>query len=300
MRKLVLILGITAVFSFTSFAQSKNDTIQQLQRQILNLENLNSILSTRVSTANSNMKKLERIISANEDSLALLAKELIQTNKNLQELANNFGLQIKQLSTKTDENFLTVSNTVRKNTIYWILAVFLIGLLSAFLFGRLRNKLISEKTGLSDQIKNSSEPLREKLLKLDNQVFWLLESHLQSAKSEQLKPDEINHSLALKVADEIIRIQKILNSMDQDAKELKQIAFAVDRIQDYFKENGYEMVEMLNMSYDKGMKVSAKFKHDESLKHGEQIITKIIKPQINYKGVIIQEAQVEVSTGEPH
>ena len=29
----------------------------------------------------------------------------------------------------------------------------------------------------------------------------------------------------------------------------------------------------------------------------EEIITKIIKPQINYRGVMIQAAQVEVSVG---
>jgi hypothetical protein len=46
------------------------------------------------------------------------------------------------------------------------------------------------------------------------------------------------------------------------------------------------------------MKVSAKFKPDVTLKQGEQIITRIIKPQVNYNNVIIQEAQVEVSVGQ--
>ena len=50
--------------------------------------------------------------------------------------------------------------------------------------------------------------------------------------------------------------------------------------------------------YDQGMKVSAKFKPDANLKKGELIITRIIKPQVNYSNVIIQEAQVEVSVGE--
>jgi hypothetical protein len=58
------------------------------------------------------------------------------------------------------------------------------------------------------------------------------------------------------------------------------------------------MVELLNKPYDPGMKLSVKFKHDESLKPGEKIITRIIKPQINYNNHIIQEAQVEVSTGD--
>jgi hypothetical protein len=55
---------------------------------------------------------------------------------------------------------------------------------------------------------------------------------------------------------------------------------------------------MLNKPYDQGMKVSANFRPDESLKAGEQIITRIIKPQVNYNDIMIQAAQVEVSVGE--
>ncbi len=46
------------------------------------------------------------------------------------------------------------------------------------------------------------------------------------------------------------------------------------------------------------MKLSAKFKPDPSLKNGEKIITRIIKPMVNFNKITIQEAQVEVSVGE--
>jgi hypothetical protein len=151
---------------------------------------------------------------------------------------------------------------------------------------------------LSDQIKNTSEAIREDILKLDNQVFWALDIQKNLRKTEQNESEDIDHSLALKVADEIIRIQRNLSSMDPETKGLKQLEFAVERIQDNFKENGYEMVELLNKPYDQGMKVSAKFKPDGTLKRGEQIITRIIKPQVNYNNNIIQEAQVEVSVGD--
>ena len=55
------------------------------------------------------------------------------------------------------------------------------------------------------------------------------------------------------------------------------------------------IVEMLGKPYNDGMKVSVNFETDESLKEGEQIITGIIKPQINYKGKMIQTAQITVS-----
>jgi len=298
MRKTILILGVIAIFSTVSVAQTKNDTIKKLQRQIVNLGNLNSRLSTQINAANSNIKKLEGRLLSTVDSVDVLKKELVLTNKNLQAMANKFELKILQLSDKSNSDFSALSKRVSNNTLYWILAIVSILLFSAILFGWLRNRLTLVKTELSDQIKNSSEAIRGEIIKLDNQVFWSLDYQEKLSKTEQNESENIDHSLVLKVADEIIRIQKNLSSMDPETKGLKQLEFAIERIQDNFKENGYEMVELLNKPYDQGMKVSAKFKPDNTLKRGEQIITRIIKPQVNYNNLIIQEAQVEVSVGE--
>lgn len=298
MRRAILITGVIAIFSAVSVAQTKNDTIQQLQRQIVNLENLNSRLSAQVNAANSNIKKIESRLSSAADSMNVLKNELALTNNNLKAVANKLELQFRQLSDKSDSDFSVLSKRISNNTLYWILAIVATILFPTILFRWLRSRLTMVKTELSDQIKNTSEAIREDILKLDNQVFWSFDFQKKLIKTEQNESEDIDHSLALKVADEIIRIQKNLRSMDPESKGLKQLEFAVDRIQDNFKENGYEMVELINKPYDQGMKVSAKFKSDDTLKPGEQIITRIIKPQVNYNDVIIQEAQVEVSISE--
>jgi hypothetical protein len=264
----------------------------------VNLENLNSGLSKQVASTNSNIKKVERMLLSTTDSVEVLKKELALTNKNLQTIANKLELQLEQLSNKSNSDLTALSKRVSNNNLFWIIAVVLIVLFAAILFGWLRSRLISVKTELSDQIKNSSEGIREEIIKLDNQVFWTLDFQKKHSNTEPIESESTDHSLVLKVADEIIRIQKNLSSMDPETKGLKQLEFAIDRIQDNFKENGYEMVELLNKPYDEGMKVSAKFKPDDTLKHGEQIITRIIKPQVNYNNVTIQEAHVEVSVGE--
>ena len=106
---------------------------------------------------------------------------------------------------------------------------------------------------------------------------------------------EQDHSLALKVADEIIRIEINLAKMDPAVKGYKQLSKAVERIRTNFAANGYEIVDMLGQPYHEGMKVVANFVTDESLAEGAQIITGITKPQINYNGVMIQSAQITVS-----
>ena len=86
--------------------------------------------------------------------------------------------------------------------------------------------------------------------------------------------------------------------MDEKTKGLKQLAASVKRIQDNFASNGYELVEMLGKQYSDGMKVTANFILDEDLGENQQIVTRIIKPQVNYKGVMIQSAEIEVSQGQ--
>lgn len=302
MRKILLTITAIGFFCIASFAQAKNDTIQKLQTSIERLEGVNIKLTGQLNTSNSNIQKIEKKLSATADSLNILKDNLANTNSNLQTMADNLGVKIQQTSEKASADLSTLNAKVGKNTLYWIIAVLFIALLSVLLFGWLKKQLSIEKLGLIDQIKNTSETLRDEQIKLDGQLIKLLDTQMQLMNTERqttsAKAEEVDHSLALKVADEIIRIQQNLSNMDSETKGLKQLSASVERIQNNFKANGYEMVDMLNKPFDAGMKVTANFKPDEKLKPDEQIITRIIKPQVNFKGVMIQSAQIEVSQGE--
>lgn len=58
---------------------------------------------------------------------------------------------------------------------------------------------------------------------------------------------------------------------------------------------GYEIVNMLGKPYHQEYKVIATFSEDENLPPNSQIITRVIKPQINYKGKMIQASEIHVS-----
>jgi hypothetical protein len=56
------------------------------------------------------------------------------------------------------------------------------------------------------------------------------------------------------------------------------------------------MVNLLNKGYDERMNIDViNFITDENLTEGRKIITSVIKPQVNYNGILIQRAQVDVS-----
>lgn len=301
MRKILLTITAIGIFNIASFAQAKNDTIQLLQKSIEKLEASNKNLTNQLNAANVSIQKNDKRISELADSLYILKDNLANTNKNLQIISDKLGVKIQETSDKVSAGLSTLNEKVSKNTLYWIIAVLFITLLLVLLFGWLKKQLNKEKMGLYKQIKKTSVSLREELLKLDDQLIKLLDTQMQLMKERQTssaKTEEVDHSLALKVADEIIRIQQNISNMDPNTKGLKQLVASVKRIQANFEANGYEIVDMLNKPYDAGMKVTANFKPDENLKPDEQIITRIIKPQVNFKGVMIQSAQIEVSQGE--
>jgi len=109
---------------------------------------------------------------------------------------------------------------------------------------------------------------------------------------------EILNPLAFKLADEITRMRQRITSMPSDINGIAQLSKSLDRLEDELNILGFELPVILNKPYDDGMTVKARFIPSEGINPGEKIITKIIKPQINYKGQLVQIAEVEVSTGE--
>lgn len=104
-----------------------------------------------------------------------------------------------------------------------------------------------------------------------------------------------DHSLVLKVADEVTRMENNLMKMDPNIKGHKQLLASLRRIKDNFLAHDYELVDMLGKPYNEGMKVNADFVIDEKMEEGKRIITAVTKPQVNYKGEMIQKATITVS-----
>lgn len=304
MRRTLLHIATSLLLLFTvqvSLAQSNNDAaITQLQQDIKDLKQSNSALNKELKNQKSDFSKQ---LNAANDSIGILKSKLQSVEQTIQNNKTELTTQISTTQTKASADSQQLDSKIKDNTLYWIIAVLAIALLSVLLFVLLRKQVTKNKTDITANIQQTKKALEEEGVKLDSKLADLLATQMLLMKEERQavpssKAEEVNHELALKVADEIIRIQKNLGNMDAETKGLKQLVASVKRIQDNFEANGYELIEMLNKPYDQGMKVTANFKPDETLKAGEQIITRIIKPQVNFKGVMIQAAQIEVSQGE--
>ena len=280
----------------------KNNILEQ-QKEI---DVLNKTISNQWIVIGRQKKNISALQEENKslftstDSLSLL----IQTNgDNIIINSKELGTKIQEAGQKADTQIAQLDNNVEKNRLYWIIATLATLLLGGIIYWLLGKRISSSKTDVETQIRSTKASLEEESVKLDNKLVEVLENQLklqqESSKAQPVASNEkADHSLALKVADEIVRMQKNLTQMDEKTKGLKQLNSSVQRIQQNFAANGYELVEMLGKEYNEGMKVTANFTPNEDLETGKQIISRIIKPQVNFKGEMIQAAQIEVSVGE--
>lgn len=272
------------------------DKFTLLQKQQGNVENhLNKLVDKQ--------REGEHKIQSLSNENAKLAKAIDSLQNACRQLANTQAADRKNISgeiNKTNSNVQTNQDMLRSRTL-WIgimavaLLIFIIGVAYQLTKRiKLGNTSISEVRKAQEALQLVQTKMQEESVKLDDKLLEMFDKQI-SATPKVVGTDKPDHSLALKVADEIVRIELNMSRMDSSIKGYKQLAKAVKRIKDNFKANGYEIIDMLGKPYNEGMKVTANFVADEELEEGKQIITGITKPQINYNGQMIQAAQITVS-----
>ncbi|HMO40014.1 MAG TPA: hypothetical protein PKC76_11250 [Saprospiraceae bacterium] len=311
MKKIILVsllLGASNLFAQT---QSDSLLIKQIPAIQTTIEKQKQEIDGLTSKVNSQQTTIDRQrISINDLNGKAVSLEntvdslssLIETNRsNINTIADDLGTKIQETEEQTETRISELGEDVEKNRLHWIIATLVTLLLGALMYLFLGKRIKSSQTDLETQIRNTKKSLKEESIKLDNKLIEVLETQFkvqqEESKSQPIATNEkADHSLALKVADEIVRMQKNISRMDADIKGLKPLEKGIERIQANFAANGYEMTDLLNKKFDDRMTIEVvNVLDDESLPKGEKIITRVIRPQVLHNGVLIQRAQVEVS-----
>lgn len=306
----IFLLIVTQVYS-----QQRNVSQRSLVAKTEALQNKVSALESENQNLKNKLNKLSSEQSKLNADVKVLAVKSDSTSSELSKFSSELNSKIQTADTSAKEGFAKMDKNISSSRIFWIiglLATALLGYLLYTLLGKKINtssstweqKLKSDRSALEIQIQNTKKSLEEESVKLDSKLVELLETQQKlanqnpAASSASASNAEPDHSFALKVADEIVRIQKNIQQMDASTKGLKQLSASVKRIQENFISQGYEVVDMLGNEYNDGMKVIANFVSTDDLPTGKQVITRIIKPQVNFQNEMIQAAQIEVSVGE--
>lgn len=295
---LVSTINLFAQQQTTSISSNDISAIQNsLEKQKTEIKSLGSKLSSQIIIINQQKSTIKKLT----DSVNSLSNRTDTNSANINGIAHDLGTKIQETDTSSKNSISKLDKDVNTNRLYWIIATLLTLLLGGLIYWLLGKRIATSQTDIESQIRNTKKSLEEESLKLDSKLVEVLDTQLKLKQEEKQivsvnSNTEIDHSLALKVADEIVRMQKNISKMDEATKGLKPLVKGIERIQANFASNGYEMVNLLNKDYDERMNIDViNFITDENLTEGRKIITSVIKPQVNYNGVLIQRAQVDVS-----
>lgn len=289
----------------TVSAENNSKEIEGLKTEVNSLMNRQKHLESEVGTLSSKTSDAEKEIS----DLSSQDKELQSVVDSLQGVSNALAAALrtnkKELSEsigKTNELALSTESVLSSRTLWGscglaILLLAIIATIFAFL------KKIKLGTTSIDDVRRAQEALQaaqtkmqEESVKLDNQLLAIVQKQLDaSVPSANKTTGEPDHSLVVKLADEIARIETNLSKMDKSVRGYKQLVQAKDRMINNVRANGYEIISLLGQEYNDGMQFQTRFVPDESLPEGKRIITGMIKMQVNYNGKMIQPAEIVVS-----
>lgn len=316
MKRITLLLFLLA--SIYVFAQTETVTkvdlgkeLQPLKTSIHNLQNENNklkievgSLKTKISDANKTIESLQKQTQTNSTAISQTTNEL--------------GVKISTTETNANQKISEIGNSLSTKTLYGIIGVLIAILISGLLYwllskrqqsdksdfeGKLEDKTSSLKTDVISEIEKTKKELQQENIKLDLKLMEVLGNQLKANKPIEIIANsndvsKIDHSLPLKVADEITRINAYANTLDPNSQDAKALKSSVKRLFNTFKASQYEIIDLLGQKYDDGLKVIVvNAIEDSNLKQGEEIISRIIKPLVKYNGEQIQAAQVDISIG---
>ena len=270
------------------------------------------ILQKKQVKADNNLRKLIESQHVAERKIQTLAKEneaqrlaidsLQDKCKSLEEAQSTDREKINGKIDATDNNVRTNQDLLQSRTLYGVIVVIVVLAIIVVIAYRLAkriksgNSTIGDVRKAQDALQAAQTKMQEESIKLDNQLLAIVQKQLDaSVTSANKTTGEPDHSLVVKLADEIARIETNLSKMDKSVRGYKQLVQAKDRMINNVRANGYEIISLLGQEYNDGMQFQTRFVPDESLPEGKRIITGMIKMQVNYNGKMIQPAEIVVS-----
>ena len=268
------------------------------------IDSINKSNNLYIKELNDRINRNSRILNRINDSIENITNQINDLNQSKGQLINGIKIlntdvedikgKLNKTSKKIDSEVLNINEILDSNSTIDILIFISIFIIVVLSFLVLRKKFRTDSFIVEEMILK----LESQNIELDKKLIELYNTRLEKEKENRNDDNKVDHSLSLKVADEIIRMENNLQYMSNETKGVKQLVRALKSIKDTFQINGYEIVEMIGKPYNEGINAIVNFVPDENLKEGQRIITRIIKPQVNFNGVMIQSSQIEVSVSE--
>lgn len=318
---LSIAMGSFLLMSFAPIAENYNsESFIEAQHNELTSDSLSVIteLTHRCTVLEAQHAKLRRQLTTTEKhmtDLATLSQTLLNTTTaqrasidSLIAACNSLEVQLQQDGAQVTQKMEEVDRSINSNKALlhqrslWgiVIAIVLIGAVVGIAYWLARrvkrsSSSIEEIRKAQHAVEAAQQRMAEESVKLDNQLLQLVEKQLETTAAGVAESGEPDHSLVVKLADEIARIETNLSKMDKSVRGYKQLVQAKDRMINNVRANGYEIISLIGQEYNDGMQFKARMVPDDTLPEGKRIITGMIKMLVNYNGKMIQPAEIVVS-----
>ena len=287
--------------NLSSAQQSLGDQLNQLKD---NVNQVDKDGRKGRSSLGSRLKSLQDGLAKGDSTMLALSSSLNEVDVELDKADSAIKMQDSTLmatNSKLDNESasrMEADSSAKNLTMLGYLLAILVGVI-AYILGKKAAVAVADsaKSDLSDDIRRARTEMDAGILKVDQKLMETLSKMSSDAPELSGEGKEPDHGLALKVADEINRMENNLSRMDSTVKGHKQLTKSIERVRINMKANGYELVALLGKPYDAGLLLEADFVEDESLAPGETMITRVNRPEIRYNGKMIQSAKIQVSQG---
>lgn len=301
----ILILAVIGCLFANAKSISDNDKVKALEEKCAILQNKQVKADYNLRKLVERQKEAEREIQTlvKKNGAQRLAIDSLQDKcKSLEEAQFTDRENINGKIDATDNNVRINQDQLQSRTLYGVIVVIVVFVIIVGVVWWLKKRIKSGTSTIED-VRRAQEALQavqakmqEESVKLDNQLLAIVQKQLDASVPSANKTTGVpDHSLVVKLANEIARIETNLSKMDKSVRGYKQLVQAKDRMINNVRANGYEIISLLGQDYNDGMQFPARFVPDESLPEGKRIITGMIKMQVNYNGKMIQPAEIVVS-----
>ena len=249
----------------------------------------NNSLKQRVESLEVAIRNIKGQSEEIKDRVATTERDVAEKTSSFQIATDGLASQIQS----TDEKINRQETKLRDKTMSGIVLA-LVVLVASALLSFILNKKGNAKI---DALQRKAEKLNDEIVnKMSTEVGEIQRVTASLGSLSAVGASSQNEQDLIKaLADRITFMEMTLYRMEPSVRGCKQLTKSISQMKNNLLANGYEIVDMLGKPYHDGMKVSANFVEDENIEQGQQIITGIIKPQINYQGQMIQAAQITVS-----
>jgi len=304
-------MTITLVLAAASSLIWADEATDQLKAQLQRVEKRVDGLEKGAKQAQDATVELKKQLGELTASGRLQQQRLNEMSSKIAALESKqtaLGGSLDQLSRDTEQKTQTIDETITTRSKWYGAAIAVLLLLLGGCYWYLRRRNDASEQSLAAQVKSAMDTVRsteEKIAKSDtalaDSLFEILNKlkvqEMSAVANRQAKPAEANHHLPLKLADEIHRMRKRLASLPEDTKGLTPLQKSLERLESELAEQGYEIVDHTGMAYTENLSVKARFVPSDDLGPDQKIISKVVVPQVNYQGVMIRMADIEVSIG---